>query len=137
MKEMSHTKLNLMDALIQRIEIMTTIASTPDALSEVLLWPVNEFLHDPRSDVAFQSWFKRCRRMFAVDLADRDDDVRLHPRKLGSTEHMRYVHFILWDEPFLFKFVMDEVKENDLGRFQDAEVDLGNGRKLFDPDYAE
>lgn len=85
MKKMLQTQLDPMGALTPRIANLTIAYSSPEILSDVLLYPMTDFFHDPQAGIGFESWFKQYQNMFAVDLADEDDksNVRLFQGKLG------------------------------------------------------
>lgn len=70
MDEMFQTQLNLIEAPTQRIRSMTTTAGSPTIPSDSMHRSMTNILHDPQSSVTFESWFKRYKDMFTIDLAD-------------------------------------------------------------------
>lgn len=96
MGRMFQTQLKLTETLTHRAGNLTTISSSPEISSDMLLRSVTNFLHDPQSGVTFEFWFKRYEGMFIVDVANKDEkiSVRLPLRTPGPVEHMRYANFI-------------------------------------------
>lgn len=78
----------------------------PEQIIDSLAGNIKDFRYDADSSVTFASWYSRYDDLFAQDAARLQDDakVRLLLRKLGLSEHDRYVSFILPSAPKDFTF---------------------------------
>lgn len=75
---------------------MTITSTSPERSSDVLIWSMTDFLHDPQFGVTFESWFVSYEDMFPVGLEDEDDRISVFtPAKLGPDDHTLYLNFIL------------------------------------------
>lgn len=103
---MANQEVNLQALLQQQMKLMelltqqmsTASVKSNDQLSvDAICNSITVFSFDPASNVTFNTWFKRYEDIFHIDLAKQDDSwkVRTLLHKLGTTEHDKYVNFIL------------------------------------------
>ncbi|XP_065083395.1 uncharacterized protein K02A2.6-like [Ochlerotatus camptorhynchus] len=88
--------------------IQVQVPANPEAVLDSLANNIKEFRYDPDSNVTFAAWYSRYEDLFAKD-ANRLDGgakVRLLMRKLGMSEHERYISFILPKAPKDFDFAV-------------------------------
>ncbi|XP_062700352.1 uncharacterized protein K02A2.6-like [Aedes albopictus] len=73
---------------------------------------IKEFRYEAESNATFAAWYSRYDDLFEKDAARLDDEakVRLLMRKLGLSEHERYVSYILPKLPKEFSFAQTVVK---------------------------
>ncbi|XP_058465077.1 uncharacterized protein K02A2.6-like [Malaya genurostris] len=78
-------------------EVHAGAAPSPEQILDSLAGNIKEFRYDADSSITFAAWFTRYDELFEKDAARLDDQakVRLLLRKLGTSEHERYVSFIL------------------------------------------
>ncbi|VDP44977.1 unnamed protein product [Schistosoma margrebowiei] len=67
---------------------------------------IHEFYFGCSTGVAFETWFKKYKYLFKIDLKKLDEAAKLRIllRKLGTGEHERYSYFILPKNPRDFSF---------------------------------
>lgn len=96
--------------------IHVQVPPNPEAILDSLANNVKEFRYDPESSVTFSAWYKRYEDLFEKDASRLDESVkvRLLMRKLGMSEHERYVSFILPKAPKDFSFAETVKKLNSL-----------------------
>lgn len=77
------------------------IPTHPEQILDSLASNIIEFRYDPDSNVTFEAWYTRYDGLFSKDAARLNDEakVRLLLRKLGPSEHDRYVSYILPKHP--------------------------------------
>uniref|UniRef100_A0AAG5DSQ1 DUF7083 domain-containing protein n=1 Tax=Anopheles atroparvus TaxID=41427 RepID=A0AAG5DSQ1_ANOAO len=73
----------------------------PEQIIDSLSHHISEFQYNKESGITFKNWFSRYLDLFQKDAARIDDaaKVRLLLRKLGPSEHDRYLSFIMPSRP--------------------------------------
>ncbi|XP_041769577.1 uncharacterized protein K02A2.6-like [Anopheles merus] len=73
----------------------------PEQIIDTLSHHISEFQYNKETGITFKSWFSRYLDLFQKDAARIDDaaKVRLLLRKLGPSEHDRYLSFIMPSRP--------------------------------------
>ncbi|XP_062713344.1 uncharacterized protein LOC134290257 [Aedes albopictus] len=86
--------------------IQVQVPSNPEAILDSLASNIKEFRYDPENNVTFAVWYSRYEDLFENNASRLDGEakVRLLMRKLGMSEHERYVSFILPKAPKEFDF---------------------------------
>ena len=87
----------LIEAMNQRMTLNLGAGNKNSTSAETVLSSVGEFLFDPMSGITFDSWYKKDEDIFTIELAHLDDaqTVRKLLHKLGTSEHEKYVNYIL------------------------------------------
>jgi hypothetical protein len=102
------------DDLNQSSSKSSTFAN-PEFVMESLAKSMTEFSYDPENGVTFQAWYARYEDLFTFDASTLEDSakVRLLLRKLNTSEHQRYLNYILPKVPkeFKFKETVDRLKD--------------------------
>ena len=73
-------------------------ADNENAFTQNAIWTAIEtFTYAPDEDISFESYYRRYEDLYSTDCATWTDSkkVRLLLRKLGTTEHTRFVDYIL------------------------------------------
>ena len=98
--------MRLIEKLTQKMSLQQEMTSPSTTTIDMVVNSICEFQFDATSGLTFDCWFKKYEDVFNIELAQIADDqkVRLLLRKLGSTEHDRYVNFILPRHPRDCKF---------------------------------
>lgn len=86
--------------------LQVQVPTGPEAILDSLAGNIKEFRYDVEGGGTFAAWFARYEDLFARDAARLDDaaKVRLLMRKLGTSEHERFVSFILPKAPKDYTF---------------------------------
>ena len=89
-------QLNLIEALKSQLMLppgSSTAAVKPCASVDAIVSSISTFSYDPDAGLTFENWFQRYEDVFRVELSGNGDaqNVRLLLRKLGATEHAKYV----------------------------------------------
>ncbi|XP_058837817.1 uncharacterized protein K02A2.6-like [Topomyia yanbarensis] len=82
------------------------VPPNPEMILDSLANNIKEFRYDPDGNITFAAWYGRYDDLFEQDAARLDDEAKvlLLMRKLGSSEHERYVSYILPKLPKDYKF---------------------------------
>ncbi|VDK27286.1 unnamed protein product, partial [Anisakis simplex] len=82
--------------MLQQQQIQTPSLNV-ESLMDTLSRSISEFTYDPENGVTFDAWYARYTDIFTVDASKLDQSarVRLLLRKLNTTEHDKYLSFIL------------------------------------------
>ncbi|XP_062704096.1 uncharacterized protein K02A2.6-like [Aedes albopictus] len=109
-----HQQEQLLRSIMTSIHVQ--VPPNPETILDSLANNVKEFRYDPESSVTFSAWYKRYEDLFEKDASRLDESakVRLLMRKLGMSEHERYVSFILPKAPKDFSFAETVKKLNSL-----------------------
>ncbi|XP_055639968.1 uncharacterized protein LOC129777619 [Toxorhynchites rutilus septentrionalis] len=86
--------------------IKVQVPPNPEHILDSLANNIKDFRYDVENNITFAAWYTRYDDLFEKDASRLDDDakVRLLMRKLGVSEHDRYVSFILPKLPKDFSF---------------------------------
>ena len=98
LQQQQHNQQSQEDFIRQVVsEVHAGAAPSPEQILDSLAGNIKEFRYDADSNVTFAAWYARYDDLFEKDAARLDDPakVRLLLRKLGTSEHERYVSFIL------------------------------------------
>ncbi|XP_055623717.1 uncharacterized protein K02A2.6-like [Toxorhynchites rutilus septentrionalis] len=87
--------------------INVQVPPNPEQILDSLAGNIKEFRFEADSNVTFAAWYSRYDDLFEKDAARLDGEakVRLLLRKLGASEHERYVSYILQKLPKNFSFL--------------------------------
>lgn len=77
------------------------VPPNPEQILDSLASNIKEFCYEPEANITFSAWYTRYEDLFSKDAARLDDQakVRLLLRKVGTSEHDRYVSYILPKSP--------------------------------------
>ncbi|XP_062700588.1 uncharacterized protein K02A2.6-like [Aedes albopictus] len=110
MQQQQQSFMAQQEQLIRSIltSIQVQVPSNPEAILDSLASNIKEFRYDPENNVTFAVWYSRYEDLFEKDASRLDGEakVRLLMRKLGMSEHERYVSFVLPKAPKEFDFPM-------------------------------
>ncbi|CAH8614326.1 unnamed protein product [Dicrocoelium dendriticum] len=111
-------QMKMIENLTKCLSLQTTGAATRDTQAssvDLLTNAITEFHYDADSGSTFEAWFKRWEDMFQTDFSRQDDSwkVRLLLRKLGISEHSRFIDHILPKQPkdLTFDEAVSQLKE--------------------------
>ncbi|XP_062712387.1 uncharacterized protein K02A2.6-like [Aedes albopictus] len=92
--------------------INVQVSPNPEQILDSLASNIKEFRYEAESNATFAAWYSRYDDLFEKDAARLDDEakVRLPMRKLGLSDHERYVSYILPKLPNEFSFAQTVVK---------------------------
>ncbi|XP_062540765.1 uncharacterized protein K02A2.6-like [Armigeres subalbatus] len=94
--------------------IKVQVPPNPEQILDSLASNIKEFRYEAESNSTFAAWYSRYDDLFEKDAARLDDEakVRLLMRKLGLSEHERYVSYILpkFPKEFTFMQTVDKLK---------------------------
>ena len=95
--QFEQTQLKLIDAMNQRVTLNPGAVNKNSTSAETVVTSDCQFLFDPMSGITFDSWFKKYGDIFTIELAHLDDAQRVRKlfHKLGTSEHEKYVSYIL------------------------------------------
>lgn len=106
--------------IAQQQQFLSSVASSinvqvppnPEQILDSLASNIKEFRYEAESNATFAAWYSRYDDLFEKDAARLDDEakVRLLMRKLGLSEHKRYVSYILPKFPKEFSFAQTVAK---------------------------
>lgn len=99
-QQFEQSQMRLLESLT-KMSLQPTAVNPETTAVESVVSSIREFQFDPNTGLTFESWFKKYEDIFNIELAKLEDaqKVRLLLRKLGSTEHDRYINFILPKHP--------------------------------------
>ena len=94
-------QLKLIESMNQRMTLNPGAVSKNSTSAETVLSSVGEFFFDLISGISFDSWYKMYEDIFTIDLAHLDDAQMVQKllHKLGTSEHEKYVNYILPKNP--------------------------------------
>ncbi|KAA3675813.1 uncharacterized protein DEA37_0005280 [Paragonimus westermani] len=124
-KIFEQSQAKLIEMLTQKFSSQSLGVANEDQLPtpESMIQQVSEFHFDAIGGVTFDSWFHKYEDIFRVEMVQlfEDEKVRLLLRRLGTTEHERFVNFILPKHPKNLTF---EKTARTLSQIFDAASDI-------------
>ncbi|KAF6775728.1 hypothetical protein AHF37_05050 [Paragonimus kellicotti] len=121
------SQAKLIEMLTHKLSNQSLGVVTQDHVStpESMIQQVSEFHFDAIGGVTFDSWFHKYEDIFRVEMAQLPEDkkTRLLLRRLGTTEHERFVNFILPKHPRDLTF---EETTRTLSQIFDAVIRIGS-----------